>query len=88
MQVYEENPRHFEKWVIAEVLAEQGFRCAKCGILQGTLIKRRKSTHGKRPVKMTGDHIVPWSKGGKSTKDNCQVLCWNCNVEKGNSLEQ
>ena len=25
--------------------------------------------------KMQGDHIVPWSKGGHTTADNCQMLC-------------
>ena len=80
--------RHFSTEVINEVLAEQGGRCAKCGILQGTKIPRQHGGRGKRPVKMTGDHIVPWSKGGQSTKENCQVLCRDCNYEKADNLEQ
>ncbi len=28
---------------------------------------------------MEGDHITPWSKGGKTNSDNCQMLCKNCN---------
>jgi 5-methylcytosine-specific restriction endonuclease McrA len=24
---------------------------------------------------MDGDHIIPWSKQGKTTSDNCQMLC-------------
>ena len=24
---------------------------------------------------MEGDHIIPWSKGGKTTAENCQMLC-------------
>ena len=28
---------------------------------------------------MEGDHIIPWSKGGKTTDDNCQMLCKRCN---------
>ena len=28
------------------------------------------------------DHIVPWAKGGRSVKDNCQILCTNCNLSK------
>ena len=31
---------------------------------------------------MEGDHIIPWSKGGKSTQENCQMLCKRCNREK------
>lgn len=32
---------------------------------------------------MHADHIVPWSKGGKTTLDNCQMLCRDCNLKKG-----
>lgn len=28
------------------------------------------------------DHIFPVAKGGKSTADNCQILCVNCNLKK------
>jgi hypothetical protein len=33
---------------------------------------------------MEGDHIVAWSKGGKTTIDNLQMLCKKCNREKSN----
>lgn len=33
--------------------------------------------------KMHADHIVPWSKGGHTTLDNCQMLCRDCNLKKG-----
>jgi 5-methylcytosine-specific restriction endonuclease McrA len=26
-------------------------------------------------AEMDGDHIVPWAQGGKTTADNCQMLC-------------
>ena len=31
---------------------------------------------------MEADHMTPWSKGGKTNDDNCQVLCRDCNLEK------
>ena len=31
---------------------------------------------------MQADHITPWSKGGKTTPDNCQMLCAGCNRKK------
>lgn len=31
---------------------------------------------------MEGDHIKPWSKGGETTPDNCQMLCKSCNAKK------
>ena len=33
---------------------------------------------------MEADHITPWSKGGHTTPDNCQLLCVTCNRRKGN----
>ncbi len=33
---------------------------------------------------MQADHITPWSKGGKTELDNCQMLCANCNRVKSN----
>jgi hypothetical protein len=34
-------------------------------------------------TEMEGDHITPWSKGGKTNADNCQMLCLPCNRQKG-----
>lgn len=31
---------------------------------------------------MEGDHITPWSKGGKTIAENCQMLCIPCNRDK------
>lgn len=33
-------------------------------------------------AEMEGDHIKPWSKGGQTTIDNCQMLCKSCNAKK------
>jgi 5-methylcytosine-specific restriction endonuclease McrA len=35
-------------------------------------------------VKLTVDHIIPQSKGGKSTFDNRVAACRECNHKKGN----
>lgn len=31
---------------------------------------------------MEADHITPWSQGGKTQEDNCQMLCRECNRRK------
>lgn len=31
---------------------------------------------------MEGDHITPWKEGGKTVKENCQMLCKLCNRRK------
>lgn len=33
---------------------------------------------------MEADHITPWSKGGRTTAENCQMLCLPCNRQKSN----
>ena len=33
---------------------------------------------------MEADHITPWSEGGKTIAQNCQMLCKNCNRIKSN----
>lgn len=34
--------------------------------------------------KLEVDHIIPWSKGGRTTRDNAQLLCKSHNASKGN----
>lgn len=55
------------------VYQRDGCRCRRCGA-------------SGRFVRLEIDHIVPVSKGGKSTYDNLQTLCHRCNVEKGNKI--
>ena len=31
---------------------------------------------------MQGDHIIPWSKGGRTIDENLQMLCQKCNNDK------
>lgn len=45
---------------------EQEGVCAKCG-------------NHFAYTDMDGDHILPWSKGGKTEYDNLQMLCISCN---------
>ena len=34
---------------------------------------------------MEADHITPWSQGGKTSPDNCQMLCKDCNRHKSDN---
>lgn len=34
---------------------------------------------------MHGDHIIPWSRGGRTIVENLQMLCAQCNRDKGAS---
>lgn len=55
------------------IYKRDGYRCRRCGI-----------SH--RWGYLEVDHIIPIAKGGKSTYNNLQTLCHNCNVKKGDSL--
>lgn len=33
---------------------------------------------------MQADHVTPWSKGGRTVAENCQMLCADCNRRKSN----
>lgn len=59
----------------------QGHRCAN-----GGRCRTPGNEDGKREFdigEMEGDHITPWSKGGKTVAENCQMLCIPCNRDKG-----
>lgn len=62
--------RAFDKRTMQAVYEEQGHKCAICG---------KEFAF----EEMHGDHIEPWSKGGHTTKENCQMLCRDCNLKKG-----
>lgn len=62
--------RAFDRRDALAAYEKQGHKCAICG----------KEFEFE---KMHADHIIPWSKGGKTTPDNCQMLCRDCNLKKG-----
>ena len=61
--------RAFTEDIRLAVYEEQGGRCALCG-------------RGMDETFMEADHIVPWSRGGRTVRENCQMLCRDCNRRK------
>ncbi|MGA3019216.1 MAG: HNH endonuclease [Bryobacteraceae bacterium] len=57
-----------------KVLQRDQFRCKLCG----------RSPATEQSCQLHVDHIVPFSKGGKTTFENLQALCLQCNVGKSN----
>ena len=46
---------------------------------KGVCVKCRKKF---KREEMEGDHVIPWSRGGKTMPENCQMLCKPCNARK------
>ena len=66
------NLRQFDDDEKRETYETQGGICPKCG--KHFAIEE-----------MEGDHIVPWSKGGKTVPENLQMLCRDCNRRKSDN---
>ena len=64
--------RSFDRRDKLAAYERQGHKCAICG-------KTFKFED------MHGDHIVPWSKGGRTIPENCQMLCTTCNIKKSSN---
>lgn len=63
------NARAFDKKDMKRKYNEQGGKCPYC--------------HNDFEIDdMHGDHIRPWSKGGKTEYGNLQMLCTTCNIKK------
>lgn len=60
--------------VRAQIIARDGSRCRMCGAT---------AVGGAR---LHVDHVIPIDRGGRSTMDNLQTLCQECNLGKGNLL--
>ena len=68
------NIRTFDDAMKLEAYERQGGLCPRCPA----------GTPAYALAEMHGDHIVPWSAGGKTNAANCQMLCIDCNRRKSN----
>lgn len=60
-----------------EVLRRDRFRCSLCGA----------SPASRLGCELHVDHVVPFSRGGKTVAANLRTLCSDCNLGKGRRLE-
>ena len=58
-----------------DILRRDGFKCVICG------------AHQSQGVRLHVDHIMPVSRGGKSTPNNLRTLCERCNIGKSAKIE-
>ena len=60
-----------------EVFSRDRFRCVICGASPATDLQ----------CQLHVDHKVPFSRGGKTVKENLQTTCMKCNLGKSNKTE-
>lgn len=61
-----------------KIKKRDNYTCQNCGL----------STNDEKNLLLEIDHIIPISKGGMSTEENLQTLCWKCNRTKGSKILQ
>lgn len=77
-KVEEENCRDIKLGLRYTVLNRDRFKCVLCGNSPAISIDCRLHV----------DHIIPFSKGGKTEIGNLRALCQNCNLGKSNRMEE
>ena len=60
-----------------KIKQRDNYTCQKCGL----------SINDEKNLLLEIDHIIPISKGGMSTEENLQTLCWKCNRTKGSKVD-
>jgi hypothetical protein len=58
------------------IMKRDNFKCVNCG----------RSPATDPSIILHVDHIIPWSKGGKTVAENLQTLCSICNLGKSNIM--
>lgn len=71
------GPRQPSERLRFAVLLRDGFTCQSCG---ASPIKERE-------VQLHLDHIIPWARGGITSKENLTTRCSRCNLGKGAAFD-
>ena len=79
LRTFHYAPSRKATWSRRAVLRRDGFRCVYCGVRIGDEEKGKVLA----AEDFTVDHIVPSSRGGKSSWVNCACSCFRCNHRKG-----
>jgi len=59
-----------------QIKVRDNYTCQKCSL----------SINDEKNLLLEIDHVIPLSKGGITSKDNLQTLCWKCNRSKGSKI--
>lgn len=71
--------------IAREVFERDGWICHLCGELIPAVLRTPRVLGGKHnPLSPAIDHVIPLSKGGPHTMENCRAAHWTCNARKFN----
>jgi hypothetical protein len=84
-----------------KILLKSNFKCEECG-MEGKYFAIESWINGNaknsinmyginkegKEVQLTVDHIIPLSKGGGNNYRNLQILCFDCNQKKADTIKQ
>ena len=73
-KIYKLKERRTKQFIRKQLINKNGAICSLCG----NPIEKMKDC--------TIDHIIPISKGGLTTIENCQLAHKSCNVKKGDKV--
>lgn len=72
----QEDTRHVPVSLRFQILQRDRFKCTLCG-----------ASPALDPLcRLHVDHVIPWSRGGRTEPGNLTTLCKTCNLGKGDSL--
>lgn len=72
---YNGMPRNRVAFTRRTLFLRDNYRCQYCGAAPGS-------------KELTIDHVLPLSRGGKTTWENCVLSCVRCNTKKGSRTPQ
>jgi hypothetical protein len=75
-EIKNESKREIPLGLRFQILKKDNYKCAICGRSPATTVG----------IELHIDHIIPFSKGGKTKSDNLQTLCNECNIGKSNKM--
>ena len=70
---YNGIPRHRVAFTRRALFSRDNYTCQYCGATPGT-------------KELTIDHVIPLSRGGNNSWENCVLACVKCNAKKGSRL--
>jgi hypothetical protein len=76
-KISKEDKREISIGLRFDILKRDNYKCVLCG----------RSPSSNINIELHIDHIIPFSKGGKTKESNLRTLCNQCNIGKSNKID-